>query len=292
MARSKDRLRRTTTLPLPSSRPTRSSRTPRHSVSHHHILDRSYLLSDVRCETLNLVGDLGAKLTASSFFAAHPAAAPAVEQKNLIDLTNDDEPPPTFALPRLLPAPHPSPTLGPSNPPTSGEADLGKAIKASQTAADDQDAELSKAISLSMASLGSTDEQAVSEVEKIKPEDRIRDGNRCDTSFERRHLVRSNSALLALAVHPYFERPQPSCPASPHSSKPSTPFPRFATPSSPTACPRIDSTKASQWRTLRTTGRGTPGSRVWGCRFLLMESRRIASRVSVFSTYPECLNIG
>ncbi|KAJ8291956.1 hypothetical protein OF846_004739 [Rhodotorula toruloides] len=103
--------------------------------------------------------------------------APAVEQKNLIDLTNDDEPPPTFALPRLLPAPHPSPTLGPSNPPTSGEADLGKAIKASQTAADDQDAELSKAISLSMASLGSTDEQAVSEVEKIKPEDRIRDGN-------------------------------------------------------------------------------------------------------------------
>ncbi|PRQ71050.1 Proteophosphoglycan ppg4 [Rhodotorula toruloides] len=104
-------------------------------------------------------------------------AAPAVEQKNLIDLTNDDEPPPAFAPPRLLPAPHPSPTLGPSNAPTSGGADLSKAIKASQTAADDQDADLSKAISLSMASLGSTDEQAVSEVEKIKPEDRIRKGN-------------------------------------------------------------------------------------------------------------------
>ncbi|BGP27466.1 programmed cell death protein 2 [Rhodotorula toruloides] len=103
--------------------------------------------------------------------------APAVEQQNLIDWTNDNGPAPAFAPPRLLPAPHPSPTLGPSNPPPTGDADLSDAIKASQVAADDQDAELSKAISLSMVSLGSTDEQAVSEVEKINPEDRIREGN-------------------------------------------------------------------------------------------------------------------
>ena len=52
------------------------------------------------------------------------------------------------------------------------------ALQVSRIEADNKDDELSKAISMSLASLGSTEEESIGAIEAIKPEDRIREGNR------------------------------------------------------------------------------------------------------------------
>ncbi|GAA5839051.1 hypothetical protein JCM9279_002577 [Rhodotorula babjevae] len=96
---------------------------------------------------------------------------PLSEKKDLIDLTGDlDDAPPAFA------APPSSPRLASAAPPPPSnkhDSDLAAALKASQ--ADDADEEMAKAISMSMATLGSTDEETLGVVDSIKPEDRIRE---------------------------------------------------------------------------------------------------------------------
>jgi len=107
---------------------------------------------------------------------APPAVPPPTsDKKELIDLTGDfDDAPPAFA------APPSSPRLaGAAPPPPSNkhDSDLALALKASQ--ADDADEEMAKAISMSMATLGSTDDETLGVVDSIKPEDRIRGPAAC-----------------------------------------------------------------------------------------------------------------
>ncbi|GAA5891598.1 hypothetical protein JCM8208_007334 [Rhodotorula glutinis] len=96
---------------------------------------------------------------------------PSTGNKDLIDLTGDmDDAPPAFA------APPSSPRLAGAAPPPSStkqDSDLAAALKASQV--DDADDEMAKAISMSMATLGSTDDETLGVVDSIKPEDRIRE---------------------------------------------------------------------------------------------------------------------
>ncbi|GAA5956870.1 hypothetical protein JCM8115_003847 [Rhodotorula mucilaginosa] len=109
-----------------------------------------------------------------------------------IDLTADDSdsqssshpaPPSTqqklLCAPRTSPHPHTdSKTLAAAYGPQQPSADdLQMALQVSRIEADNKDDELSKAISMSLASLGSTEEEAIGAVEAIKPEDRIREGN-------------------------------------------------------------------------------------------------------------------
>ncbi|GJN93790.1 hypothetical protein Rhopal_006848-T1 [Rhodotorula paludigena] len=127
-----------------------------------------------------------------------PLPAPFVPPKDdsksqLIDLTDTDEGSiPAFAPPRIS-APNPSPRLTP----TKEDDELARAIKASQVDADDGDDELSKAISMSMATLGSTEEEAVGIVESIKPEDRIREP-------ETPTVLRATSNLMS-SLAAYFQ---------------------------------------------------------------------------------------
>jgi hypothetical protein len=110
-----------------------------------------------------------------------------------IDLTAEDSdsqsssypaPPSTqqklLCAPRTSPHPHTdSKTLAAAYGPQQPSADdLQMALQVSRIEADNKDDELSKAISMSLASLGSTEEEAIGAVEAIKPEDRIREGNR------------------------------------------------------------------------------------------------------------------
>lgn len=67
--------------------------------------------------------------------------------------------------------------------------DLQMALQASRIEADDKDDELTKAISMSLASLGSTEEETIGAVQAIKPEDRIRDGNRYEHSMTFLHCA-------------------------------------------------------------------------------------------------------
>ncbi|GAA5862083.1 hypothetical protein JCM3774_006167 [Rhodotorula dairenensis] len=80
-----------------------------------------------------------------------------------------------LCAPRTSPQPHTTTgTYGPQQP---NADDLQMALQASRIEADDKDDELTKAISMSLASLGSTEEETIEAVQAIKPEDRIRDGN-------------------------------------------------------------------------------------------------------------------
>lgn len=115
----------------------------------------------------------------------------AKPEKTEIDLTGEDsdsqQTVPSNRL--LLPAPYPSSnTAGNTGeggaapvycPQPAGADDLQRALQASQLDADDKDDELSKAISMSMATLGSTEDEAIGLMEAIQPEDRVREGNRC-----------------------------------------------------------------------------------------------------------------
>ncbi|GAA5888397.1 hypothetical protein JCM6882_008605 [Rhodosporidiobolus microsporus] len=93
------------------------------------------------------------------------------EKKNpsLIDLTGSDDGHPP--MPKLIAAPPSSPTarLTKNN---DEDDDLQRALKASQADGDD---DLTKAMALSMATLGSTDEEQLSVVDSIKPEERVRE---------------------------------------------------------------------------------------------------------------------
>ncbi|BGP51410.1 hypothetical protein JCM10450v2_007352 [Rhodotorula kratochvilovae] len=88
----------------------------------------------------------------------------------LIDLTGEDEVP-SFAPPRVI-APPSSPKSG---APAKDDDDLQRALQASQLEANDGDDEMAKALSMSMATLGSTEEETVGVIESIKPEERIRE---------------------------------------------------------------------------------------------------------------------
>ncbi|GAA6037721.1 hypothetical protein JCM8097_002307 [Rhodosporidiobolus ruineniae] len=92
--------------------------------------------------------------------------APFVSPKqNVIDLTASDD----FSSlgPRVTAAPPSSPTARLSK----GDDDLQRALEASEN--DDDD--LTKAMALSMATLGSTEEEQLSVVDGIKPEERMRE---------------------------------------------------------------------------------------------------------------------
>lgn len=105
-------------------------------------------------------------------------ASPNRDEKRLIDLTGEDDVP-SFAPPRVV-APPSSPRTGPATKPDS---DLERALKASQVQADDGDDEMAKAISMSMATLGSTEEETVGMLDSIKPEERIREPATCVVPF-------------------------------------------------------------------------------------------------------------
>ncbi|BGP58028.1 hypothetical protein JCM8202v2_005685 [Rhodotorula sphaerocarpa] len=118
-----------------------------------------------------------------------PSSGDAKPEKTEIDLTGEDsdsqQTVPSNRL--LLPAPYPSSnTAGNTGeggaapvycPQPAGADDLQRALQASQLDADDKDDELSKAISMSMATLGSTEDEAIGLMEAIQPEDRVREGN-------------------------------------------------------------------------------------------------------------------
>ncbi|GAA6055021.1 hypothetical protein JCM3770_006698 [Rhodotorula araucariae] len=106
----------------------------------------------------------GKTLLPAPFFSTR-----ATEDK-VIDLTGDDERP-AFAPPRVV-APPSSPQGGTL---AKDDDDLQRALKASQLEANDGDDEMAKALSMSMATLGSTEEEAVGILDSIKPEERIRD---------------------------------------------------------------------------------------------------------------------
>ncbi|BGP19873.1 hypothetical protein JCM10213v2_008004 [Rhodosporidiobolus nylandii] len=100
--------------------------------------------------------------------------APFVEKQNsIIDLTGDDTAPPSIR--GYLPAPPSSPTLRLSGANAGGDADLARALEASKKSANDEDDDFSKAMALSMASIGSAEEEGVGAVAEIKPEDRVRE---------------------------------------------------------------------------------------------------------------------
>ncbi|GAA6014555.1 hypothetical protein JCM10207_001643 [Rhodosporidiobolus poonsookiae] len=126
--------------------------------------------------------------------------APYVQPKSdVIDLTGSDD----FSTAQqqqqrlALPAPPSSPTARLS----TGDDDMQRAIAASQQDADD---DFSKAMALSMATLGSADEEQVSVVDGIKPEERVRD----DLSVP--PILRSTSAFqsgLAAYLQALFALP-------------------------------------------------------------------------------------
>ncbi|GAA5861960.1 hypothetical protein JCM8547_001539 [Rhodosporidiobolus lusitaniae] len=101
----------------------------------------------------------------------------------LIDLTDEpDSTAPSFVGPKLLTAPPSSPTARQSPQLGSGgDADLQRALEASKADAGvagggEGEDDLSKAMALSMATLGSADEETVGGViDGIKPEDRVRE---------------------------------------------------------------------------------------------------------------------
>ncbi|GAA5827890.1 hypothetical protein JCM11251_007718 [Rhodosporidiobolus azoricus] len=120
-----------------------------------------------------------------------PAEFYGNDKKNpsAIDLTGSDDGQPV--MPKLITAPPSSPTPRLSNNVQNKDEDddIQRALKASQADGDD---ELTKAMALSMATLGSTEEEQLSVVETIKPEDRVRE----DMSIP--PILRSTSPLQTL----------------------------------------------------------------------------------------------
>ncbi|GAA5990371.1 hypothetical protein JCM10908_007340 [Rhodotorula pacifica] len=122
-----------------------------------------------------------------------PVAGDVKRTLTEIDLTADDSDSQSSAgggMPRipapsstqkLLCAPRVSPTSAASQtligPQQANPDDLQLALLASRQEADDNDDELTKAISMSMATLGSTEDETIGMIEAIKPEERIREGN-------------------------------------------------------------------------------------------------------------------